>query len=163
MILKSSSLPSSYSPKKTTQVKQHKKDFSALYPKSLRYDEMNVIDPKTPSDYRELTGGLMWHQSSILIQLCTCHVQLNQHLHNIGVVASLICPACNSKAETVQHFLLSCISHVKHHKFMINALCQDALSISKLLSNPVYIPHVLNCISATKRFHPCPNTLSWSD
>ena len=154
-----SSLPSSYSARKTTQAKQHRKDLNLLYCKSPRYKRMHVIDLKAPSsDYRELIEGLMWHQLSILIQLCTGDVQLDWHLYNIGVAASPICPACNKKEETVWHFLLSCITHVKHCQVMINTLCWDTLSISKLLSDAVCVLHILNHISATKRFHPCSNT-----
>ena len=73
-----------------------------------------MIDPKVPSsDYRELTVGLKWPQYSILILLCTGHMQLNQHLYNIGTTAMPIGPACNRKEETVQHYLLSCIAHEK--------------------------------------------------
>lgn len=95
-------LPHSKSACKTTYVKQLRGYISALFHRSPRYDKMHVIDPKAPlANYRELTTGLLHPQSSILIQLCTGHIQLNHHHCNIGAAPTLMCPACDVKEETV--------------------------------------------------------------
>ena len=155
-----SPLPHSTTARKTAHAKQSKDILRALFQKSPRFDKIHVIDPKSPSlDYRELTSDLSCLQSSILIQLCTGHAQLNRHLHNIGAIAMPICPACNKKGETVRHFLLSCMAHAKHQQALINTLHQNALSIQKLLSDPTCVPHTLKYIVATGRFNTHSQTI----
>ena len=103
-----SPLPHSKFAHKTTLTKQLREDINSLFHKSLRYNKIHTINPKALSSiYRELTTGLSWRQSSILIQLHTGHTQLNQHLYHIGAAPTPICLACNGKEETVQHFLLT--------------------------------------------------------
>ena len=147
------SLPHSKTACKTDFYKRIKEDASNNFRKSTRYDRMHTINPKAPShDYRELMATLTRHQSSILMQLCTGHAQLNRHLYNIGATATPICPACNRQEETVQHYLLSWMAHTQHHQVLINMLQRDALHISKLLSDPTCVPHTLNYIATTQQF-----------
>ena len=109
------SLPHSKTAHKTNFYKQIKEDAGNNFQKSTRYDRMHVINPKAPShNYRELTATLTQCQSSILMELCTGHTQLNRHLYNIGTTATPICPTCNRQEETVRHYLLSCMAHVQH-------------------------------------------------
>ena len=92
------------------------------------------------------------------MQLQTGHMQLNQHLYNISAMATPICPVCHKKEETVSYYLLSCTAHAKHHQVQINTLQRDALSNSKLLSNPTCIPHILGYVEVTWRFQPPPSS-----
>ncbi|KAG2067625.1 hypothetical protein BDR04DRAFT_1026928, partial [Suillus decipiens] len=52
-------------------------------------------------------------QSSILMQLCTSHSPLNQHLHRIGKTVSSNCMYYPEMRETVHHFLLDCPHYVR--------------------------------------------------
>ena len=45
---------------------------------------------------------------SIIFQLRTQHLPLNQHLHRIGVKQSAACPLCDYPSETVEHHLFFC-------------------------------------------------------
>ncbi|KAF8479932.1 hypothetical protein JB92DRAFT_2766867, partial [Gautieria morchelliformis] len=89
-----------------------------------------------------------------LVQLRTGHAQLQRHLYKMGLVGTLLCPSCHQKEETVRHFLLSCIAHVRHRQPLINTLRCDALDLAKLLSDPDCIDYMLDYVHATKRFHP---------
>ena len=73
-----SPLPHSKTAWKTNFSKRLKEEACINFQKSTRFDRIHVIIPKAPShDYRGPTAGLMLCQSSILMQLCTRHAQLN--------------------------------------------------------------------------------------
>ena len=150
-------LPSSRLALKMGHNKQVRPTVACLFTESLRYQRLHVINPKVPSaNYCKIVGGLPWHQSSILIQLWMGHIQLQQHLHKIGSSTTSICLACHQHEETIQHFLLTCTAHTWHLQSMITVLRQDALNISKLLSDPTSVEYMLNYVNATKCFHPQP-------
>ena len=132
-----SSLPHSKSTHKTIHTKQLKENISFLFQKSPSYNKLRTINPKAPSsNYKELTTGLPWCQSSILIQLCKGNSKLNQHLYNIGAVSTPICPACKRKEEMLWHFLLSWMAYVKHWQPLINILHYDALNLLNYYPTP---------------------------
>ena len=45
---------------------------------------------------------------SLIFQLRTTHIPLNQHLNRIGVVLSAACPLCGYHTESVEHHLFYC-------------------------------------------------------
>jgi len=51
------------------------------------------------------TDELTTAQASMLMQLCMRHIPLNQFLHRIGKIDSLLCLACTSAEETVHHYI----------------------------------------------------------
>ena len=68
------------------------------------------FDDSAPSkNFPRLTQDLSRHQASILIQLHTGHIGLNQHLFRIRRVESPSCPHCGGiMVESVKYFLLVC-------------------------------------------------------
>jgi ribonuclease HI len=63
--------------------------------KSPRYRRMQDIDRSLPSDkFLKLTETLNRHQASLLIQLCTGHAPLQEHLHRLQKVDSPTCEKC---------------------------------------------------------------------
>lgn len=98
----SSALKQTFNRKLTAKWKEHWK-------KSLRYHQITKIDPTFPSKkYHRLVSGLMKAQASLITQLRIGHVQLNTFLHRIKKTASLQCPKCHQRQETVHHYLFEC-------------------------------------------------------
>ena len=75
-----------------------------------REDLLKTIDNSVPSKkYLHLIADLNRRQDSILFQLCSGYIGLNQYLFYIHKSDTLVCPNCQSiMVETVKHFLLDC-------------------------------------------------------
>ena len=67
------------------------------------YTHMNR--PKRSDPINKLKRG----DQSIIFQLRTKHIPLNNHLKRIGVKTSSACPLCNCQDETVEHHLFECV------------------------------------------------------
>ena len=66
------------------------------------YDHMTKPNEKDPIN--KLRRG----DQSIIFQLRTQHLPLNQHLNRIGVKQTAACPLCDYPTETVEHHLFFC-------------------------------------------------------
>lgn len=77
--------------------------------KSTRFGRVNLIDPSLPApSFLKLVANLPRQQASLIMQLRTGHVPLNEYLHQFQRMPSLKCPICLDRTETVAHFLIHC-------------------------------------------------------
>ncbi|KIY51166.1 hypothetical protein FISHEDRAFT_38154 [Fistulina hepatica ATCC 64428] len=70
--------------------------------------------------------------ASILTQLRTQHVPLNDYLHRITAIESLLCEACGDENETLIHYLLRCPAHERaqlpiRHRYGAHASTHEPL------------------------------------
>ena len=131
-----------------------KKHWERRWKSSPREDILKSIDTSAPSKkYLHLIAGLDQRQASLLFQLCSGHIGLNQHLFHIHKPDTPICPNCQSiTIKSVKHFLIDCPFYC-HGRHMLNTkLRHNAGSISFLLSSPVAVLPVLKFVHATGRF-----------
>jgi ribonuclease HI len=121
---------------------------------SPRYAQHRPIDKTAPSKkFLKLVKGLDRRQASLLTQLRTGHIGLNQHLFRIRKVESPVCPHCRGlTVETVKHVLIDCPFYRRERHILQQKLRRNATSIPFLLSNPVAVKHVLTFIRSTGRF-----------
>ena len=105
---------------------------------SPRYQHIRKIDKSTPlKKWLQLVKPLSCKQSSIIMQLCTSQIGLNEHLHCIKWADSPLCPNCDKNTdETIHHFLFNCTKY--HHKRHIlqQKLHHYSCDLLYLLSNP---------------------------
>lgn len=142
----SSALKQTFNRKLTAKWKEHWK-------KSLRYHQITKIDPTFPSKkYHQLVGGLTKAQASLITQLRIGHVQLNTFLHCIKKTASLQCPKCHQRQETVHHYLFECDTYRYDWYLLSKAVRHKATDLKCLLNNGTGIHETLKYIGATKRF-----------
>jgi ribonuclease HI len=121
--------------------------------RSPRYAKHRRIDPSTKLNaYHKLTQPLAKTHTSILTQLRTGHVGLNQHLHRIGKAASPTCPLCRRHNETVMHYLLHCPAHEPQRRRLRTAMKRDAGSMSKMLTVRKHLPALFRFVAETERF-----------
>ena len=138
--------------------KQHVKCITGIstekwWKRSKRYRRIRAVDPTLPSKtYITATSNLSHAQTSILTQLCTGHVPLNQHLHRIGKRDSPYCQHCLAMIEDVRHLLLFCKGYTIQRHQLTMILKWKANEISHLLANPKAIRHTLNFLHSTRRF-----------
>ena len=67
-----------------------------------------VYDHMIKPDKNDPINQLKRADQSIIFQLRSQHLPLNQHLNKIGVKQSAACPLCDYPSETVEHFLFFC-------------------------------------------------------
>ena len=111
-------LPLSISALQQDHMDRIKKRWECRWKSSPREDLLKTIDNSAPSKkYLQLISDLDRCQASILFQLQTGHIGLNQHLFWICKSDTLVCPNCQSiMVESVKHFLLDCpyYQHERH-------------------------------------------------
>ena len=156
-------LPGSVSATKQYIKLNTKKDTVRWWRRSERYKKIRAIDPSLPSKtYIENTGELSRSQTSLLTQLRTGHVPLNQHLHRIGRSDTPYCQHCPDAVENVAHLLLFCRRHAHHRHRIALALKRKAHDLSHLLANTKAIRYTLNFLHSTGRFEHTHGDISMS-
>ena len=120
---------------------------------SPRYLRMKYIDHRLPSDdFLDIISQLSRNQSSLLIQLRTGHIPLNQTLHRIKRSPTPFCPHCHPDViETVHHLLLYCPHYARARRLLQAHLGSQSSSLSFLLGSRHGIPDLLRYIHNTNR------------
>jgi hypothetical protein len=121
---------------------------------SPRETLLKSIDNTAPSKkYLRLIKNLDHRQASILFQLQSIHISLNQHLFCIRKSETPPCPHCQGiTVESVKHFLLECPQYVRERHELQTKLQHNSNSLSFLLSSPVAVLPLLKCVHATGQF-----------
>ena len=121
--------------------------------KSSQWRKLHHINPSMPSKhYRMIADSFPRKNTSHLIQLHTGHAPLNQHLFNMKLADTPICPVCQDVHETVHHYLMSCPIYEQHRQHLFYTLNRGSKSLTTLLSHPKAIEHLFKYISKTSRF-----------
>jgi hypothetical protein len=103
--------------------------------------------------YLRLIKNLDRSQASILFQLRSGHIGLNQHLFRIRRSETPSCPHCQGiTVETVKHFLLDCPQYARQRHELRLKLRRNSDSLPFLLSNPAASLPLLKYMHATGRF-----------
>jgi ribonuclease HI len=147
-------LPISISATRQSLKQDLKNRWQSEWSSSPRYERLQKIDNSPLSnDFLHIIDQLRRNQSSILIQLRTGHIPLNEVLHRIKKADSPNCPHCrNGFRETIFHYLLTCPHYANARRILQANLYREASSIPFLLGSRTGIPHLLRYISDTKRF-----------
>jgi ribonuclease HI len=151
-------LPSSISALRQENLASLRKRWKRRWKSSPRYSRLKEIDKDLPSkNFLRLVNDLDRRQSSIIAQLRTGHIPLNQHLFRIRRSEAPTCPHCQGLiVETVRHFLFEC-PHYQHERHTLRQkLKRKADSLSFLLTKPEAVKPLLNYIHSTKRFKTQP-------
>ena len=129
-----------------------KKENRTMLRRSPRYNKMAKIDPSLPSSkFRKLVDGCNRRQQSVLVQLRTGHVPLQQHLHRIKRAPSPMCPACNRTEETVFHFLMACPAYEGARDRLRAGVGRSLFTVAKLLSEEKVVRKLLHYVDKTGR------------
>jgi ribonuclease HI len=147
-------IPHSISAVRQDFAKRLQRRWKRRWKESPRAKSLRSIDNTAPSKkFLKLTKDLNRSQSSIIMQLRTGHVGLNQHLFRIKRVESPSCPHCHGiTVETVKHYLLDCPFYRRERHELQTKLRRNAYSITFLLSSPVTIKPLLKFIHSTGWF-----------
>ena len=130
-----------------------KKRWETEWSQSPRHSLSSNIDYSLPSDnYMHIANQLNRRQASVLIQLRTGHLSLNNILHRIKRTDTPFCPHCgNGTRETVQHYLFFCPKYDIPRRHVHAATSQERNAFAFLLGNRKGIPHLLRYINDTDR------------
>ena len=130
------------------------KRWECCWKMSPREMHLKSIDNTAPSKkYLWLIKNLDHRQSSILFQLQTGHIGLNQHLFHIHKSETPSCPYCRGiTVKTVKHFLLDCLQYVWEHHELCTKLQHNSDTLSFLLSSPITALPLLKFVHSTGQF-----------
>ncbi|KAH9848421.1 hypothetical protein C2E23DRAFT_739634, partial [Lenzites betulinus] len=70
-----------------------------------------------------------------LIQLCTGHAPLNQHLFRIGKTDSLLCPSCRAALESILYFIIQCPAYRYNCTTLARSFTPVLFMLKNLLGN----------------------------
>ncbi|QRV94576.1 Reverse transcriptase from transposon X-element protein [Ceratobasidium sp. AG-Ba] len=115
---------------------------------------IRAIDESTPSNvFHKLAQTMPRRHASLLIQLRSGHIPLNAYLYRFGHAESASCPACNQRAETVEHYLMNCPAYEQERQRRNIAFPPSANSLPTLLSSKEAARHLITYVRETGRFH----------
>lgn len=130
-----------------------KKRAKCMWSSSPRAARMKYIDKSMPSNkFLGLTENLSRHKASLLIQLRTEHIPLQNYLYRIGKAGSPTCEHCGRERETVQHFLMQCPAFKKQCRELVAQAGPDARKRGLLLSAKGMIRHLLTYVADIGQF-----------
>lgn len=123
-----------------------------LWQKSPHFNHINHTNPKVlHHTFIKLTAAFLKCLMRVYFSLCSQHVPLNQHLHQISKHPMPCCPHCLGTNETVAHYLLDCPCYHGERHVLINVLGQKAFSLSYLLSKAEAVPHLTQYLNTMGR------------
>jgi ribonuclease HI len=115
---------------------------------------LRQFDSTPPGNQTQLLyRGLSRPAGSLLTQLRSGHVGLNQHLSRIKLVDSPKCPNCDTR-ETVEHYLLGCrrYTQARHELQIAIGRHHGQLNRRTLLATPQHTKALITYIASTGRF-----------
>lgn len=109
-------------------------------------------DPTMPSGkFATLVNNLLrWH-ASVLVQLRTGHIPLNQHLAHIQRADSPACPNCGAQYQTVYHFILICPAYRVARCLLEQKVGRRHMQLEHLFNYDKSLPHLFCYLNSTKR------------
>ena len=147
-------LPLSVSALRQSHSDTFKSRWRRRWKSSERENLLQTIDNSAPSKkYLRLIKGIDCHQASLLFQLRSGHIGLNQHLCRIRKSESPSCPLYQGiTVKTIRHFLLECPHYAREkHKLCLKLQCNIG-SLSFLLNSPDAVLPVLKFVQPTGHF-----------
>jgi ribonuclease HI len=148
--------PSAVLRKRNTEIQ---KRWVTDWKNSTRGQRLSQIDNKSPSAHflsSISNANISRRSASLVTQLYTGHVPLNEYLNRFKLVDSSRCPACGARPETVRHFLLECPIYA-HERWLLKERLskrKKALTVENLLGDAEAIVPLTTYISASHRFPP---------
>lgn len=112
------------------------------------------IDKTAPSKkFMQLTSDQNQRLLTLIVQLHTGHIGLNQNLFIIRRSETPSCPHCRGiEAETVQHYLQTCPQYNNKRQKLQGKLERKYDNLPYLLIDPKATPHLIDYINSTKCF-----------
>ena len=132
-----------------------KKRWKTEWKVSPRHTLSSKIDYSLPSDnFLHIVNQLTHKQASVLIQIRTGHIPLNNVLFRIKRADTPYCPHCDGGyRETTLHFLFFCPHYREIRQKMDEATQWEKKPMTFLLRNRKGIPHLLRYINNTNRLN----------
>ncbi|KAJ3484580.1 hypothetical protein NLI96_g5547 [Meripilus lineatus] len=145
-------LPRSAAAAKATHKIQIRKEWVSRWRKSKQGKRITKFDNSPPSDkppkvYKDLPK----RSCSLITQLRSGHIGLNQYLARFRIVDSPNCSTCNVP-ETVDHYLFSCRNYLEERHTLRAALGRIPLTKRVLLGSGGRREDLLKYVNSSRRF-----------
>ena len=154
-----SPLPISVSPTKQEFQAKLNQSWMKIWKESPRKDRFSRINSNFPFiKFRKKLFSLSRKQASLIMQLRTGHIPLNNYLKRIGKIDSDKCLKCAEDpinmqiVETVGHFLFECQAYEEEREELIDKTGRSQLSLAKIMKNVDKIKALATFVNRTGRF-----------
>ena len=119
---------------------------------------MAQFDDKFPfNEFRKRSYFLTRNQASIMIQIRSGHIPLNNYLHKIRKSDTEICLACSDQEnglrcrETINHVIFECPAYDRERDTMIAKIKQQHFNLFDIMSNTDHMKILATFINSTGR------------
>ena len=112
--------------------------------------------PKFPfTAFLGRTNSLTRKQISMIIQICSGHFPLNNHLYKIKKINSNSCTQCSEDQEgppeTVQHFVFNCPAHIVARNELTNVIGLNHFNFKDIMADTNRMKALITFINRTGR------------
>jgi len=144
-------LPHNASAAKMAAKKKSQDLWNQRWSRSPRGRKLRAIAPSLPTNkYLKSISQLTRSHASLITQLRTGHIALNQHLHRIGKAPSPNCPHCEPDAtEDISHVLVQCPSYRVARSHLNRRYGRNAHNAKYLLTSPRTYPDIVAFFRST--------------
>lgn len=123
---------------------------------SPRYQRITRIEEDgTRSKFMRETVNMGKRQTSMVVQLRSGHIPLNQYLHRIHKSDTPNCPHCSMRGrqipETVKHFIIECPAYAKERSWLRGKLGREAYSMKAMFTKEKAIRILIGFVDRTRR------------
>jgi ribonuclease HI len=130
---------------------QQTRKYELEWSTSPRYKRLAAIDTSlSPRPYQKLVADLPKIHTTILFQLRTGYIILNDYLHRISKADSPDCDRCTHR-ETVIHYILHCPRYTRHRRQLQATVGFANMNVKTLLSTRKHLPALMQYVADTKR------------
>lgn len=151
--LRANVLPHNVSAVKQDLTKTLQRIWRKRWTNSPRYAKISKIDDKLPSkQYRQLAATLPRAHSSLIMQLRSHTIPLNQYLHMIKRNDTARCPNCDLADENIRHFLFECPAYARERHALREQLGRRAKNMKYLLGDLKGMKATIKYVAQTRRF-----------
>jgi ribonuclease HI len=151
-------VPVSISATKQEHFERIKKQWAEIWSESPRRGRFEVVDDNFPFDaFRRRQYNLKRGHASLLVQVRTGHIPLNQYLHRIRKSDTKLCQSCQvvpgeeRPVESVNHFLFECNKYADLRQTLARRIGQDNLNMYDVMQDIKKMKLLANFIVKTDR------------
>ncbi|KAF5339325.1 hypothetical protein D9611_009893 [Ephemerocybe angulata] len=130
-----------------------KAEWAKQWNKSPRHGIWRAIDSElTCKTFRAITAKMPRYHASLLVQLRTKHIPLNDYLYKRNLTDSYLCSQCHrGRRETIDHFMYECPAFREQREKMDTALGPRKRDLKASMKNKADLKAIATYMASTGR------------
>ena len=152
-------LPTNASASKQEYLEHLKRRWKENWTTSPRKERIERVDKMFPFDgYRKRQYGLPRHHASLLMQVRSGHLPLNEYLHRINKAESKKCQACRiepgdeTPTENIKHFVYDCDAYTDQRNIFFRSVGASNIAMEDIMLKTKRMKALAQYMIQTGRF-----------